>query len=159
MERSGKSKQGIFCALNFLRFAQHFIEDRRTALHGSGVWIRSPVFCIGEGSRPPSQYKSLNAVTVSSAEQEEDILFVGIYLEVEFYNGCQPVNATPQVHITGNNVKLPESGCVIQNRVSLLPGRAVLPRLNSKSLGQGFLSGSQDSDGKQMLRLVIQQEV
>ena len=48
-------------------------------------------------------YKSFDAVTAPSAEQEEDILFVWVQLEVEFHNGCQPVNAAPQICITGSN--------------------------------------------------------
>ena len=107
----------------------------------------------------PFPYKPFDAVTASSAEQEEDILFVWIQLEVEFHNGCQPVNATPQIRIAGSNVNLSESGCVIQHGGSLLPGRAVLPKPNSQSPGQVSLSGSQDPDGKQVMRLVTQQEV
>ena len=44
-------------------------------------------------------YKSFDAVTAPSAEQEEDILFVWVQLEVEFHNGCQPVNAAPQIGV------------------------------------------------------------
>ena len=47
----------------------------------------------------PFPYKPFDAVTASSAEQEEDILFVWIQLEVEFHNGCQPVNAAPQIGV------------------------------------------------------------
>ena len=104
-------------------------------------------------------YKSFDAVTAPSAEQEEDILFVWFQLEVEFHNGCQPVNAAPQICITGSNVNLPESRCVIQHGGSLQSGRAVLPRLNSRSPGQVSLSGSQDPDGKRRIRPVTQQEV
>ena len=55
------------------------------------------------------------AVTAPYAEQEKDILFIWIQLEVEFHNGCQPVNPTPQICITGGKVKPPKSGCVIQH--------------------------------------------
>ena len=37
----------------------------------------------------PFPYKPFDAVTASSAEQEEDILFVWIQLEVKFHNGCR----------------------------------------------------------------------
>ena len=37
-------------------------------------------------------YKSLDTVTASAAEEEEYILFIWIQLEVEFHNGCQPIN-------------------------------------------------------------------
>ena len=114
---------------------------------------------IKEKESLPFPYKPFNAVTASSAEQEKDILFVWIQLEVEFHNGCQPVNAAPQICIAGSNVNLPESGCVIQHRGSLLSGRAVLPRLNSRSPGQVSLSGSQDPDGKRMMHLATQQEI
>ena len=104
-------------------------------------------------------YKPFDTVTASSAEQEEVILFVWIQLEVESHNGCQPVNAAPQICITGSNVNLPESGYVIQHGESLLSGRAVLLRLNSRFPGQVSLSGSQDPDGKRMIHLITQQEV
>ena len=104
-------------------------------------------------------YEPFDAVTASSTEKEEDILFVWIQLEVEFHNGCQPVNAAPQIRIAGSNVNLPESGCVIQHGGSLLSGRAVLLRLNSRFPGQVSLSGSQDPDGKRMMRLMARQEV
>ena len=104
-------------------------------------------------------YKPFDAVTASSTKKEEDILFVWIQLEVEFHNGCQPVNAASQIRITGSNVNLPESGCVIRHGGSLLSGRAVLLRLNSRFPGQVSLSGSQDPDGKRMMHLVTQQEV
>ena len=104
-------------------------------------------------------YEPFDAVTASSTEKEEDILFVWIQLEVEFHNGCQPVNAAPQIRIAGSNVNLTEAGCVIQHGGSLLSGRAVLPRLNSRSPGQVSLSGSQDPDGKRMMRLMARQEV
>ena len=79
---------------------------------------------IKEKESVPFPYKPFNAVTASSAEQEKDILFVWIQLEVEF-----------------------------------LSGRAVLPRLNSRSPGQVSLSGSQDPDGKRMMHLATQQEI
>ena len=107
----------------------------------------------------PFPYKPFDAVTASSAEQEEDLLFVWVQLEVKFHNGCQPVNAAPQIRITGSNVNLPESRCVIQHGGSLLSGRAVLPRLNSRFPGQVSLSGSQNPDGKRMMRLMARQEV
>ena len=68
---------------------------------------------VKEKESVPFPYKPFDAVTASSAEQEEDILVVWIQLEVEFHNGCQPVNTTLQIRITGNNVSLSESGCVI----------------------------------------------
>ena len=107
----------------------------------------------------PFPYKPFDAVTASSAEQEEDILFVWIQLEVKFHNGCQPVNAAPQIRIAGSNVNLTEAGCVIQHGGSLLSGRAVLPRLNSRSPGQVSLSGSQDPDEKRMMRRMARQGV
>ena len=114
---------------------------------------------VEEKESVPFPDQPFHAVTASTAEQEEDILFVWIQLEVEFHNGCQPVNATPQVRIAGSNVNLPESGCVIQHEESLLSAKAVLPKRNSRSPGQGSLSGSQDPDGKRVMRLVAQQEV
>ena len=145
------------------------------ALHQRPVLFRRDLqclfFCTGPAEAAQLQpfvkekksvsfpYKPFDAITASSAEQEEDILFVWIQLEVEFHNGCQPVNAAPQICIAGSNVNLPESGCVIQHRGSLLSGRAVLPRLNSRSPGQVSLSGSQDPDGKRMMHLATQQEI
>lgn len=114
---------------------------------------------VEEKESVPFPDQPFNAVTASTAEQEEDILFVWIQLEVEFHNGCQSVNAPPQIRIAGSNVNLSKSGCVIQHGGSLLPGRAVLPKPNSQSPGQVSLSGSQDPDGKQVMRLVTQQEV
>ena len=104
-------------------------------------------------------YEPLDAVTASSAKQEEDILFIGLQLEVEFHNGCQPIDPAPQICITGSNVNLPEAGCVIQNEESLLPGRSILMRLNLRFPEQGSLSGSPDPDGKRVTSLVAQQGV
>ena len=118
----------------FLRFAQcikgdrwlHFL-DRMSgydlqALHQRPVLFRRDLqclfFCTGPAEAAqlqpfvkkkesvPFPYKPFDAVTASSAEQEEDILFVWIQLEVKFHNGCQPVNAAPQIRITGSNVNL-----------------------------------------------------
>ena len=36
--------------------------------------------------------KSLDTVTASATEEEENVLFIWIQLEVEFNNGCQPIN-------------------------------------------------------------------
>ena len=44
-------------------------------------------------------YEPLDAVTASSAKQEEDILFIWIQLEVKLHNRCQPVNSSPQIRI------------------------------------------------------------
>ena len=104
-------------------------------------------------------YEPLDAVTASSAKQEEDILFIWIQLEVKFHNRCQPVDSAPQIRIAGSNVNLPEAGCVIQHEEFLLPGRTVLMRLNWKSPEQDSLSGSPDLDGKQVMRPVTRQEV
>ena len=61
--------------------------------------LQSLFFCTGPAESAKLQpfvkkkesvsfpYKPFDAVTASSAEQEEDILFVWIQLEVEFYNG------------------------------------------------------------------------
>lgn len=81
------------------------------SLHQCTVLLRGDLqcffFCAGPAEASKFQpfvkekesvsfpYESLDAVTASSAKQEEDILFVWIQLEVEFYNGCQPVNPTP----------------------------------------------------------------
>ena len=144
-------------------------------LHQRPVLFRCDLQCLFFGTGPaesaqlqpfvkekesvPFPYKPFDAVAASSAEQEEDILFVWIQLEVKFHNGCQSVNAAPQIRIAGSNVNLPESGCVIQYGGSLLFGRAVLQRLNSRSPGQVSLSGSQDPDGKRMMRRMARQEV
>ena len=44
-------------------------------------------------------YKPLDTVTASATEEEENVLFIRIQLEVEFHNGCQPVNAAPQIGV------------------------------------------------------------
>lgn len=114
---------------------------------------------VKEKESVPFPYKPFDAVTASPAKQEEDILFIGIQLEVEFYNGCQPVDSTPQIRIAGSNVNLPEAGCVIQHEEFLLSGRAVLMKPNWKSPEQDPLSGSPDPDGKRGTRPVTRQEV
>ena len=47
----------------------------------------------------PFPYESLDAVTAPSTKQKENILFIWIQLEVEFHNGCQPINASPQIRV------------------------------------------------------------
>ncbi len=54
---------------------------------------------VEEKESVPFPDQPFNAVTASTAEQEEDILFVWVQLEVEFHNGCQPVNAAPQIGV------------------------------------------------------------
>lgn len=144
-------------------------------LHQRPVLFRRDLQCLFFGTGPAEAaqlqpfvkekksvffpYKPFDAVTASSTEKEEDILFIWIQLEVEFHNGCQPINAAPQICITGINVNLPESGSVIQHGESLLSGRTVLLSLNSRFSRQVSLSRSQDPDGKRMMHLVTQQEV
>lgn len=77
---------------------------------------------VTENESVPFPDKPFDAVTTSSAEQEEDILFIWIQLEIELHNGCQPVNAPLQIRIAGSSVNLPESRCVIQHGGSLYPG-------------------------------------
>ena len=36
--------------------------------------------------------KPLDTVTASAAEEEENVFFIWIQPEVEFDNGCQPIN-------------------------------------------------------------------
>ena len=107
----------------FLRITQRFTEDRWAELPGSGVWIRSSplhqrlvlsrgdlqhlFYCTGpaetaelqpfvkEEKSVPFPDKPFDAVTLPSAEQKEDILFIWNQLEVEFYNGCRSVNPSP----------------------------------------------------------------
>ena len=95
-------------------------------------------------------YEPLDAVTASSAKQEEDILFIGLQLEVEFHNGCQPIDPAPQICITGSNVNLPEAGCVIQHEESLLPGRVNSDEAEFEISRTRFPSGSPDPDGKRI---------
>ena len=37
-------------------------------------------------------YKPLDTVTASATEEEEDVFFIWIQLEVEFNNRCQAIN-------------------------------------------------------------------
>ena len=103
----------------------------------------------------PFPYESLDAVTAPSTKQKENILFIWIQLEVEFHNGCQPINASPQIRIACGNVNFPKARCVIQHGGFLLSGRVILQRLNSRFPGRGSLSGSPDPDGKRMMHLVM----
>ena len=73
---------------------------------------------VEEKESVPFPDQPFNAVTASTAEQEEDILFVWIQLEVEFHNGCQSVNAPPQIRIAGSNVNLSKSGRIPPTRES-----------------------------------------
>ena len=50
---------------------------------------------VKEEKSVPFPDKPFDAVTLPSAEQKEDILFIWNQLEVEFYNGCRSVNPSP----------------------------------------------------------------
>ena len=62
---------------------------------------------VEEKESVPFPDQPFNAVTASTAEQEEDILFVWIQLEVEFHNGCQSVNAPPQIRMRYSAWRIP----------------------------------------------------
>ena len=47
---------------------------------------------VKEKESVPFPYKSLDTVTASATEEEENVLFIWIQLEAEFNNGCQPIN-------------------------------------------------------------------
>lgn len=104
-------------------------------------------------------YKPFDAVTVPSAKQAEDILFIWIKLEVKFHNGCQSINPGPQIRIACGNINFLKAGCVIQHGEFLLSGRVILLRPNLRFRGRGFLSGLPDPDGKRMMYLVMQLEI
>ena len=60
-------------------------------------------------------YKPLDTVTAPAAEEKKDVLFIWIQLEAEFHNGGQPINPTAQICVSGGDIDLPESCCVIQH--------------------------------------------
>lgn len=89
----------------------------------------------------PFPYQSLDTVSPSSAEQEQDIFLMRIQLKVDLDNGCKAFHATSQVCVAGSKIDPAEPGSIIQHGKALRSVTGVLLRLNWISLQKKLLSG------------------
>ena len=90
----------------------------------------------GRGGRIP-----FDAVSTSSAEQEQNIFLIRIQLKIELDNGCKPLHTTSQICVAGSEIDPAEPGSIIQHERYLRYVTGVLLKRNWISLQRPVLFG------------------